>query len=81
MCGWGIDKAAHRKVALVDLKNEGGLFANRSRIVGQSCFVGCSDFPQTRAARLKNFCDSKSAANLDQLATGDNNFGPWRIET
>src|SRR5205085_10599475 len=57
-----------------NFQNERGLFANSAGVIGESCFVGGSDFAQFRTGRFEEFADPKTAADLDELAAGNNNF-------
>ena len=55
-------------------QNERGLFADCARVISECCFVRCADFAQFRTTRFQDFPDPKTAANLNQFATRNNDF-------
>ncbi len=55
-------------------QDQRGLFADRARVVIDRRLVGGADLAQLRAARFQNFANSKSAADLDQLAARNDDF-------
>src|SRR5438105_8756832 len=72
--GWRFNKAVHEEIAAMNFQNERGLFANRERVVGESCFVGGADLAKFRTSRFQKFADPKAAADLDELAARDDHF-------
>src|SRR5262249_35593191 len=63
------------KVALMDAENQTGLRSDGARIILQARFVRRPNFAQPGATCFQHFPDAEAAADLDQLAAGDDHFG------
>ena len=68
-------KEAHDlKVAGVNLQESAGVFGNSLDIVGRMGLVGGADLNQSTAGLSHNLRYTESAADFDQLTTGNDNF-------
>src|ERR1700694_3373811 len=64
----------------MNLENHRGVFSNRALVVTKGRFVRRAYFTQLTAGRLDDFADTKAAADLHELAAGNDDFGFRRSE-
>ena len=69
-----VHEAVHEEIAAVDFQDEGRLAGDDASIVLERGLVRRADFAQRRAARLEHVRDPESAADLNQLTAGDDDF-------
>ena len=69
-----LDEAAHEEIAAMDFQNHRRLFRDGAGIIGERRLVRSPDLTQLGSAGLEDVGDAKSAADLHQLAAGDDDL-------
>jgi hypothetical protein len=72
--GDGFGEADDAEVAGVDTEDGGGVWADGALVVAEAGLVGGADFFETGAGGLEDFGEAEAAADLDELASRDEDF-------
>ena len=68
-------EAAEVEVRAMDFQNEGGALGDRFFVIVEMGFVGGADFDEFGAGGFEDVGDAEAAADFDELAAGDDDFG------
>ena len=69
-----LDESAHVEIAVMHFQDHRGFARDAPRIIIDRGLVGRAHFAKPRAAGFQNFRNAEPAANLNQLAAGNDDF-------